>query len=132
MSKMTNKLKTLHISFIYLYLIYLFISISMYAVLFAWLFPYKGPEKFFVWCLFLIIWCYYVAVLPPANRCIADRGFEYWYICPFRGTLERTVILDNLIQIFESNTQIHLKIKLAKDQLSRFKDLASLKSSKIY
>ncbi len=25
-------------------------------------------------CTFLMIWCHYVAVLPPANRCIADRG----------------------------------------------------------
>ncbi len=40
----TNNLKTVHISFIYLDLIYLFISIYIYVVLFAWLFPYKGPE----------------------------------------------------------------------------------------
>ncbi len=42
--KNTNKLKTVHISFIYLHLIYLFISIYIYVVLFAWLIPYKGPE----------------------------------------------------------------------------------------
>ncbi len=52
---------------------------------------------------------HYVAVLPPANRCIADRGFEYRYIFPFWGTLEHAVILENLIQIFLSNTHIRLK-----------------------
>ncbi len=100
--KMTNKLKTLYISLIYLHLSYLFISIYMYVVLFTWLFSYKGPEmcQVFRQVSFLTIWCHYVAVLPPANRCIADRGFEYWYICLFRGTLERAEILDNLIQIF--------------------------------
>ncbi len=60
-----------------------------------------------------MIWCHYVAVLPPANRCIADCGFEYRYICPFRGTRERAVILDSLIQIFESNTQIRLKNQIS-------------------
>ncbi len=68
--------------------------------MFAWLFPYKGPEICHVFRQVLIIWFHYVAVLPPANRCIADHGFEYQYICSFRGTLELAVILDNLIQIF--------------------------------
>ncbi len=125
MSKNTNKLKTVHISFIALHLIYLFISMHIYVVLFIWLFPYKGPEicQVFRQVSFLMIWCHYVAVLPPANHCIADRGFEYWYICPFRGTLEHTLILDNLIQIFKS--------KLARDQLSGLEGLASLKSSQM-
>ncbi len=72
------------ISFIYLHFIYLYLFISIYLVLFAWLFPYKGPE------------IAVVAVLPPANRCIADLGFEYRYICPFRGTQECAVILKQL------------------------------------
>ncbi len=102
MYKITNKLKTVHISFIYLHLIYLFISIYIDVVLFAWLFPYKGPEmcQVFRQVSFLMIGCHYVAVFPRANRCTADCGFEYRYICPFRGTLECAVILDNLIQIF--------------------------------
>ncbi len=45
---------------------------------------------------FLII--YYVAVLLPANRCIADRGFEYRYIAPVKPTHERAIISDNSIQ----------------------------------
>ncbi len=79
-----------------------FIYYNIYVVLFAWLFPYKSPEicQLFRQVSFLMIWCHYVAVLPPANRCIVDRGFEYRYICPFWGTRERAVILDNLIQIF--------------------------------
>ncbi len=61
----------------------------------------KGPEmcQVFRQVSFLMI-CHYVAVLPPANRCIADHGFEDRHICSFRGTLEHAVILDNLIQIF--------------------------------
>ncbi len=78
----------MHISFIYLHLIYLFISIYIYVVLSTWLFPYKVPE---ICQVFRQV---------PANRCIADRGFEYRYIAPFRGTREHAVILDNLIQIF--------------------------------
>ncbi len=35
-----------------------------------------------------------------ASRYLYVYGFEYRYICPFRGTRERAVILDNLIQIF--------------------------------
>ncbi len=70
-------------------------------------------SSFFFRCLFLIIWCHYVAVLLPANRCTADHGFEYRYICPFRGTLECAIILDKLIQIFESNTQICLKNQIS-------------------
>ncbi len=37
-------------------------------------------------------------VLPPANRCIADRGFEYRYIASFKPTYERAIISDNSIQ----------------------------------
>ncbi len=70
--------------------IYLFVSIYIYVVLFAWLFPYKGPEmcQVFRQVSLLNYMMSLLAVLPPANRCIADRGFEYRYICPFRGTLE--------------------------------------------
>ncbi len=68
--KNTNKWKTVQISFIYY---------NMYVVFFTWLFLYKGPEMCDVFrqVSFLMIWCYYVAVLPPANCCIADRGLEY-------------------------------------------------------
>ncbi len=90
--KITNKLKTVHISFIYY---------NINVALFAWLFPYKSPEicQLFRQVSFLTI-CHYVAVLPPVNRCVADRTFEYRYICPSWGTWERAVILDILIQIF--------------------------------
>ncbi len=53
----------MHISFIYY---------EIYVVLFAWLFTYKGPEiclEVFRQVSVLMIWCHYVAVLPPANRC---------------------------------------------------------------
>ncbi len=99
----------MHISLIYLHLICVFISIHFCidtnTVLFTWQFPYKGPEMCQVF--------HYVSVLLPANRCITDRGFEYWYICPFWGTLECAVILDNLIQIFLSKTQIRLKNQIS-------------------
>ncbi len=111
--KKNYKLKAVHISFIYY---------NIYVVLFSWLFPYKGPEiNFFHQVSVLMIWCHYVAVLPPANRCIADRGFEYQYICTFRGTRERTVILDNLIQIFESNPQIRLKNQISQRSVIRIR-----------
>ncbi len=90
----------MHILFIYLHLNYLYISI--YLVLFTLFFCqilYQKFVKFFV-SVFFNDMMSLRAVLPPANRCIADRGFEYRYICPFQGTRERAVILDNLIQIF--------------------------------
>ncbi len=85
----------MHISFIYLYLY------TNYVVLFAWLFPYEGPEmcQVFHQVSFLMI-CHYVAVLPPANRCIDDCSLKHQYICSFQGARECAVILDNLIQIF--------------------------------
>ncbi len=49
--------------------------------------------KFFVRCLFVIIWCHYVAILPPANRYIADCGFEYRSISPFKPTHEHAIDL---------------------------------------
>ncbi len=66
-------------------------------------------------------WCHYVAALPPANRCSADRGFEYRYICRFEGTRERAVILDNLIQIFLSNTQIRSKNQISQRSVIRIR-----------
>ncbi len=70
------------------------------SFLFACLFPYKSPELFQVFrqVTFLMIWCHYIAVLPPANRCIADHGFEYRYIAPFKPTHEWAIISDTSIQ----------------------------------
>ncbi len=47
---------------------------------------------------FLTIQGKYVAVLPPVNRCIAERGFEYRYRSPFKPTHECAIISDNSIQ----------------------------------
>ncbi len=71
-----------------------FIYYNIYVVVFTWLFTYKSPEicQVFRQVYFLIIWCHYVVVLPPANRCIADHGFEYGYIAPFKPTHERAII----------------------------------------
>ncbi len=51
----------------------------------------KSCRQVFRQVTFLMIWCHYVAVLPPANRYIADRGFEYRCIAPFKPS-------DNSIQ----------------------------------
>ncbi len=58
---------------------------------------------------FLIIWCHCVAVLPPANRCIADRGFEYRYIAPCKPTHERTII--SITQSSHTNHQQQVRSK---------------------
>ncbi len=54
---------------------------------------------------FLMIWCHYVAVLPPANHRIADRGIEYRYIAPFKPS-------DNSIQPYNHQPQVRSKKRI--------------------
>ncbi len=73
---MTNKLNRAHF-------IYLFISIYIYVVLLAWLFPYKGPEMCQVFCQVSFLNDTMSLCWPPANRCIANSGFGYRYMTIF-------------------------------------------------
>ncbi len=89
---------------------------SIYVVLFTWLFPEKSRNlwSFFRQVPFIITWCHYVAVLLPANRYIADRGFEYRYIAPLNQPMNT-----QLSQITQSSYSNHQQQMCSKNRISQ-------------